>query len=1020
MRAAQLFVVILLLCGELSAQPFVQKVVESHLFQGAEQASSLLKSQEAEAKAAARSQTAQANTQDPSLQTGRAQAYLDLFNKVFSPQSNQWSGKADEFSTKVEKFERLADQAFGILQGGDYQKAQALLAKGGPELHQWVVWSRPIAGGTRFEKLDTLYGLTFIAQLQQGVTHPPLSEVRPSESTGLPYDGPFTPTEQQSGLAANPHWKLADYLIRLGAYHQALEQLEQVSPPSPLVRMRQWILLSEMGKTPDEAPPILTGREERLQLLLSQARIAERDGQFRELQRTVEEGLSLSSNLPLHQFLFYSAEQRLEMAGEPYVDVDKLQDRLTKALDILQSVPKNYKAPPHLWQWTAVTLDDWTTIWEEAGRALPPFQDLSNRLDLISLERLQNPDFDRSTYLLNPNQIPSYLERTAEDSWRTHQSLQGLVTEELPTRYAGRSGLALMGLAEKQVAAPSPSAAQVKEALRLLREAQSRLSQGHDQRALRLAKLREAEILTQFKPTGWQSPAKELVSDILLSPVEIDFRVRAHLVKGRVLHSEGQTELAIKKLQTGAEELESFLQEAPGGAQTLLLMRTRFQPLFRELTLWNLESGAKESALMAQETGALLEKQAAQPAPTEEIAEKRAAITILKQQLSVADLPANRERLEKEREVLGSLVSSLKQRPGFRNVLNTTPSGLQQIQTSLDEESAVLQPFLTQSQLYLFLITKTALKVEKIPVGGINVDSEIASIRYYISRPSPANTSTLLRKLNAFYNMMVAPIQDDLEGVKTLAIVTSGSLNHLPFQALVDVDQAGKPHYLAEKFAVVSLLRAGDITRMSGDVVGARGSWLLFGNPDGSLPASEQETRNIRSAYPQAALHMGKDAKEELLFTKGGEQRVLHLATHGKVISGNPDQSFLVLASKDGSPTKLTRGEILSKLALPNTRLVTLSACQTALNDPGEDSQVNSLADAFWSKGARSVIGSLWSVPDQSTSEFMTRYYQELAKGKEHAEAFQTAQKSLFSNAPTAHPYFWSGFIYWGDWRGTL
>ncbi|MBT9585926.1 CHAT domain-containing protein [bacterium] len=117
-----------------------------------------------------------------------------------------------------------------------------------------------------------------------------------------------------------------------------------------------------------------------------------------------------------------------------------------------------------------------------------------------------------------------------------------------------------------------------------------------------------------------------------------------------------------------------------------------------------------------------------------------------------------------------------------------------------------------------------------------------------------------------------------------------------------------------------------------------------------------------------------------------------------------------------GAQGRLSVSDIYA-LTLPGVRLVTLSACQTALaqRDPG--SEVASLADAFEVAGAGSVIATLWSVDDEATHQLMLSLYGQIKQGKSLAQALRKAQLELLSHGRHRAPFFWAAFSLYGDWR---
>jgi CHAT domain-containing protein len=100
------------------------------------------------------------------------------------------------------------------------------------------------------------------------------------------------------------------------------------------------------------------------------------------------------------------------------------------------------------------------------------------------------------------------------------------------------------------------------------------------------------------------------------------------------------------------------------------------------------------------------------------------------------------------------------------------------------------------------------------------------------------------------------------------------------------------------------------------------------------------------------------------------------------------------------------------------TRWPEVLLAKPAFGDRDPDGgEVTTLAAAFCSAGATSVLASLWSVDDESTKEFMIHFYTQLADGKSKAASLQSAQIMLMTPPKFSHPLFWAPFVLMGDWR---
>jgi CHAT domain-containing protein len=137
----------------------------------------------------------------------------------------------------------------------------------------------------------------------------------------------------------------------------------------------------------------------------------------------------------------------------------------------------------------------------------------------------------------------------------------------------------------------------------------------------------------------------------------------------------------------------------------------------------------------------------------------------------------------------------------------------------------------------------------------------------------------------------------------------------------------------------------------------------------------------------------------------------------------------------------LTAEEVLG-MDLHSTELVVLSACETGMGkvDPGEG--VLGLRWAFAVSGARTLVMSLWKVPDLATAVLMDRFYHNLLdQGLARDRSLREAQKFLRgctvgqlrqdgwlgsesaqhlagrsdSDRPFEDPCYWGAFICQGD-----
>ena len=104
----------------------------------------------------------------------------------------------------------------------------------------------------------------------------------------------------------------------------------------------------------------------------------------------------------------------------------------------------------------------------------------------------------------------------------------------------------------------------------------------------------------------------------------------------------------------------------------------------------------------------------------------------------------------------------------------------------------------------------------------------------------------------------------------------------------------------------------------------------------------------------------------------------------------------------------LTADEI-SRLDLSNTKLVVLSACETARGKIDPVDGVYGLQRAFKLAGVQTIVMSLWKVQDDATAMLMTQFYKYLTDGVERHQALWNAMMDV--RKKYKDPYYWAGFV---------
>ena len=357
--------------------------------------------------------------------------------------------------------------------------------------------------------------------------------------------------------------------------------------------------------------------------------------------------------------------------------------------------------------------------------------------------------------------------------------------------------------------------------------------------------------------------------------------------------------------------------------------------------------------------------------------------------------------------------------PDWEKSMTMKPLQLVETQDHIPDGVVFLQYAPLADQLYIFVVTNKTVKIYTPGVKPEELKKKVLAVRKQITTGELGAPVT--NNLCRLYDMLIAPIEGELASVKTIAFIPNQILYYLPFQALAKKLPDGNVRYLIEDKEVV-YLTAADVMRavQPPDPGKSKDGMVAFGNPTGAnLPAAEAEVKSIAGIFPGTEVFSGAGVtKENINSEQIFDKRIVHFATHGKLDSAKPRDSYLQLASGGPPGTdKLSVREIW-RLPMKKVEIVTLSACETAVGNKEPDGgEITTLAEAFATAKVRTVVASLWSVGDESTKEFMMEFYRELAAGASKTAALQGAQVALMKNPKDSRPLYWAPFVLMGDWR---
>ncbi|MBN9414857.1 MAG: CHAT domain-containing protein [Candidatus Eremiobacteraeota bacterium] len=558
------------------------------------------------------------------------------------------------------------------------------------------------------------------------------------------------------------------------------------------------------------------------------------------------------------------------------------------------------------------------------------------------------------------------------------------------------------------------------------------------------------EYYLNSQPPGWQKEAERLIGQLFQVNSQLGYReglAHATMLRGRLQAALGQDPAAMASLAQAVDSIEAYLTEMEAGESGAKVVRDRYKVAYDLLARLQVKNGKADGAFNT--LSRKLEAEAAQVnqdslrgnSQLRDVQRVKADTAALERQLAEerqqgSDTKASEQLLASSKGEFQRVVADLRRsHPQYEGAMAVRPVEFLELKKSIPADTTVVLYFVSEEGLYTFVASqKGDLKIRKVALNPKELEQSVTRVRQLINLfPSDPVLSqkpeafswtdpnspgyqrqslplkTELARLNKW---LIEPIQQDLEGRPVLAIVPTGLLHYVPFPALCSLDAAGNPKFLAESRQCVNLVKTSDLMTQTG---GSGKKLFAVGNPDGSLPGAEREVTSIVASFPGGQKVIGKEATVARLKKLEPNTGYVHLATHGQLSEADPKNSYLVMAGSGESAQ--FRATDIYDLDWPGVRLVTLSACKTALQEGQPGAAITNLAEAFRVAGGHSVVASLWSVEDNATEKLMVEFYKQLAQGKSLGASLQKAELTLAGEPRYRHPFFWSAFTLFGDWR---
>nr|WP_255529020.1 CHAT domain-containing tetratricopeptide repeat protein [Roseomonas rosulenta] len=420
--------------------------------------------------------------------------------------------------------------------------------------------------------------------------------------------------------------------------------------------------------------------------------------------------------------------------------------------------------------------------------------------------------------------------------------------------------------------------------------------------------------------------------------------------------------------------------------------------------------------------------------------------------------PAELRRLRAARDDAAIRIRALDtsieaQFPRIARFLRPQSIALEDVQTLLDVDEAIVAPVVTEDGVLIWGVRRDAAEAIFLPVGSAEISSLVQRIRRGVDLGLEAHGRSLdpfdVTAARALHDAVFLPLDRIglLDRIQHVIVVPDGALQSIPAHLLLDT----RHQWLIQRFAFTTAPTIGAFVASReerGRPSQAQLSFLGVGDPDfagyadpgrvsrrgppqrlrrelaqlSRLTDTADEVKRLAEIFGEreSRLLLHTDATERALTEIDLRQfQVVSFSTHALMageVPGLTEPAIVLTPTDDDAPLDglLTASDIAA-LEL-DAQLVLLSACNTAAPDGGPYAEgMSGLARAFLQAGARALLVSHWTVESAATVKLTTDFAVRTtaASDARRPNALRGAILQMISSedASMRHPAMWGPFV---------
>ncbi len=395
--------------------------------------------------------------------------------------------------------------------------------------------------------------------------------------------------------------------------------------------------------------------------------------------------------------------------------------------------------------------------------------------------------------------------------------------------------------------------------------------------------------------------------------------------------------------------------------------------------------------------------------------------------LTNEDLNTRQELLDKTHAYENFILNLEKEYPEYYDLkYNVRLSSVADIQKNLDNHTLLLSYFIAESthRLYIFKISQNKFSVINAPLLS-DLNNQISGFRnsmfYSISNSYLSSSHKLYKQL----------FPKHLPGaISKLIIIPDGRLGIIPFEALLTkktktLDSYSSLPYLINKYGINYNFSATLYIQSRNKSTRKINPQILLAAPITfenlvTLPSTQDEVEEIARIFLSNGINTSsytnnQATESQIKSNETSNYSYIHFATHGKVNEKYPELSQIYLKSDSENDGNLYTSEIYA-LKL-NTKLITLSACETGLGQISRGEGIVGLSRSLIFAGAENLIVSYWQVADKSTSQLMISFYGNIMTNstRDIGLALRKSKLEMIGSKTFSAPYYWAPFVLIGN-----